>query len=105
MNFNSFNVMKELSRCGVCCPTDCKAYKIECDGCNKLAGRVSWAEFYGKDLCPIYECAGLKGFLSCKECGKAPCEIWISTRNPDFTDKEFQADLDSRLKNFKEQTD
>jgi hypothetical protein len=53
-------------------------------------------------LCPIYECAELKGFKSCKECGKAPCELWFSTRDPDFTDEKFQADIDSRLKNFEE---
>ena len=94
--------MKNLSKCGVCCSIDCKAYKIECDGCNELEGRVSWAKFYGKILCPIYECAERKRFLSCKECGNAPCDIWISTRNPDFTDEEFQADMDSRLKNFEE---
>ncbi len=61
-------VMKNFSKCGVCCSVDCKAYKIECDGCNELAGKVAWAKFYGKILCPIYECAELKGFLSCKEC-------------------------------------
>ena len=94
--------MKDLSKCGVCCATDCKAYKIECDGCNELEGRVSWAKYYDKTICPIYECAEQKGFPSCKECGNAPCEIWISTRNPDFSDKEFQADIDSRLKNFAE---
>ncbi|NQV19089.1 MAG: DUF3795 domain-containing protein [Armatimonadetes bacterium] len=94
--------MKNLSKCGVCCSIDCKAYKIECDGCNELEGSVSWAKFYGKILCPIYECAEQNGFLSCKECGKVPCEIWISTRNPVFTDEEFQADIDSRLKNFEE---
>ncbi|MCK5050440.1 MAG: DUF3795 domain-containing protein [Candidatus Cloacimonetes bacterium] len=95
--------MKYLSKCGVCCSTDCKAYKIECDGCNELEGKVAWAKFYGKILCPIYECAEQMEFASCKECGKAPCEIWISTRNPDFTDKEFQTDINSRLKNFEEQ--
>lgn len=95
--------MKDLSKCGVCCSTDCKAYKTECDGCNELAGKVAWAKFYGKILCPIYECAVHKGFSSCKECGEAPCEIWTSTRNPDFSDEEFQADINSRLKNFEEQ--
>ncbi len=96
--------MKDLSKCGVCCSTDCKAYKIECDGCNELEGNISWAKYYGKTICPIYECAEQKGLPSCKECGKAPCEIWFSTRNPDLTDEEFQADIDSRLKNFEEQT-
>ena len=60
-------------------------------------------KFINKILCPIYECTVQKGVSSCKECGKAPCELWLSTRNPDFTDEEFQADIDSRLKNFEEQ--
>lgn len=97
-------IMKNLTKCGVSCATDCKAYKVECDGCNELLGKVPWAKFYGKELCPIYECALKKGFSSCKECGKAPCELWYSTRDPDFTDEEFKADIKSRLKNFEEQT-
>ncbi|MDA3884703.1 MAG: DUF3795 domain-containing protein [Candidatus Delongbacteria bacterium] len=94
--------MKNLSKCGVNCSTDCKAFKVECAGCNELEGKVSWAEFYGKEKCPIYECSKLKGFKNCNECGKAPCDIWLSTRNPDFTDDQFKEDIDSRLKNFKE---
>ncbi len=27
----------------------------------------------------------------------------LAARDPDFTDEEFQADIDSRLKNFEEQ--
>jgi len=94
--------LKELSRCGICCETDCKAYKVECAGCNNLSGKVPWAKYFNKVLCPIYECAELKRFKSCKECGKAPCQLWFSTRDPDFTDEEFQADINSRLKNFEE---
>ena len=92
--------MKNLSKCGVNCSTDCKAYKVECDGCNELEGKVSWAKFLGKVLCPIYECSVVAGFADCKECGKAPCDLWFSTRDPDFTDEQFQADIDSRLKNL-----
>jgi len=95
--------MKILSKCGVCCSTDCKAFKVECDGCNEIEGKVSWAKFYGKTLCPIYKCVVQKGVLSCDECEKAPCDIWLQTRNPDISDEEFQADIDSRLNNFKEQ--
>ena len=93
--------MKTLSKCGVCCSTDCKAYKTECDGCNEIKGKVAWSKFYGKTLCPIYECVIQKGVLSCDECGKAPCKIWFQTRNPDVSNEEFQADIDSRLNNFK----
>ena len=89
-----------LSRCGVNCSTDCRAFGAECAGCNELEGKVSWAVFYGKTLCPIYQCAGDKGLASCGECGTAPCQIWHDTRNPDVTDEEFAADIRSRLNNL-----
>ena len=89
-----------LSVCGVNCSTDCKAYLVECEGCNELQGKVSWAVFYGQEHCPIYACAHKQGFTSCQQCGKAPCEVWYSTRNPDATDEEFAADIANRLKNL-----
>ncbi len=95
----------KLSVCGVCCETDCRAFQVECTGCIELEGKESWAEYYGKEHCPTYECVLQKGLQSCGECGKAPCEIWISTRNPDASDEEFSADLNSRLKNLKSRKD
>ncbi|PKN79534.1 MAG: hypothetical protein CVU48_05055 [Candidatus Cloacimonetes bacterium HGW-Cloacimonetes-1] len=91
-----------LSTCGVNCSTDCKAYKIECEGCLELGGKVSWAVYYGQEHCPIYACAVGKGLESCAKCGKAPCEIWYSTQNPDATEEEFAADIASRLRNLKQ---
>lgn len=90
-----------ISKCGVICRTDCKAYALECRGCNELLGKVSWAEFYGKEECPIYACVMQKELSSCAGCGLAPCDIWYDTRNPDATDDEFAADIASRLKNLK----
>ena len=89
-----------ISKCGVICASDCRAFGTECAGCNELEGRVSWAEFYGSSHCPIYACAVKKGFETCAECGSAPCEIWYSTRNPDASDEAFAADLASRLRNL-----
>jgi hypothetical protein len=91
-----------LSKCGVNCSSDCHAYQVECDGCNELEGKVSWAQFYGKDECPIYECANESGFSSCGECGQAPCKIWYDTKNPDVSDAEFEADIQSRMSNMRE---
>lgn len=90
-----------LSVCGVNCHTDCRAFKVECEGCNELQGHVSWTVFYGRERCPIYACALEKGFTSCGDCGLAPCQVWYDTRNPDATDAEFEADLNSRLANLK----
>lgn len=89
-----------LSTCGVNCSTDCRAYQTECDGCQQLQGKVSWAMYYGKECCPIYACALSLGFQSCGDCGKAPCQVWYDTRNPDISDEEFAADLRSRLRNL-----
>lgn len=88
------------SVCGVCCSTDCKAYKTECEGCNELSGRIPWAVFYGKEFCPIYECVMSKGLSSCAFCGNAPCQVWRDTRDPDATDEQFAADLANRLANL-----
>ncbi|MDD4308905.1 MAG: DUF3795 domain-containing protein [Candidatus Cloacimonetes bacterium] len=89
-----------ISVCGVICAADCKAYKVDCDGCNELCGKVSWAVYYGKEHCPIYSCVAEKGIETCKDCGKAPCSIWLLTRNPDATDTEFEADIANRLSNL-----
>lgn len=89
-----------LSRCGVCCSKDCTAYKKECEGCNELRVRVSWAVHYGKEFCPLYECAGERGHASCGDCAKAPCEVWLATRSPLMSDEEFNADIGNRLKNL-----
>ena len=89
-----------LSVCGVRCSTDCRAHGKECAGCNELAGKVSWAQFYGKDQCPIYGCVRANQHENCKACGKAPCKTWFDTRNPETSDEEFQTDIESRLRNF-----
>ncbi len=92
--------MKDRSVCGVVCATDCRAYEIECDGCVKLQGQVDWARFYNDTHCPIYRCVMNKQISSCADCGLAPCEIWLNTRNPDASDEEFSNDIQSRLRNL-----
>lgn len=94
-------IKNPLATCGVSCPTDCRAYKIDCQGCIELAGKVSWAVFYGLEHCPIYTCARDKGFSSCAQCGSAPCQVWLDTRNPEASDEEFAADIANRRANLK----
>jgi hypothetical protein len=91
----------QLSVCGVSCSTDCKAFSKECAGCIQLGGKVSWAKFYGKERCPIYDCVQESKYTTCGECCKAPCQVWLDTRNPDASDEAFRADLISRLANLK----
>ena len=89
-----------LSICGVNCSKDCLAFRVECEGCNELDGKVSWAPYYGKVRCPIYDCAEAKGLSSCGACGQAPCKVWYDTRNPERSDETFQYDINSRLANI-----
>ncbi len=92
--------MDELSVCGVNCPSDCRAYGNECEGCVKLGGKIPWAVFYDRERCPIYDCVRGRGLNSCGNCGLAPCDTWRATRDPDASDEQFAADLANRLKNL-----
>jgi hypothetical protein len=89
-----------ISKCGVICASDCRAYQTECEGCNELSGEVSWAPYLGLRVCPIYSCVVQKGLQTCAGCGLAPCKIWFDTRNPEFSEQEFLADINSRLANL-----
>jgi hypothetical protein len=74
---------------------------VECAGCNKLQGQVSWAKYLNKTVCPIYTCVKQKGFSSCRDCDLPPCHIWlIETKNPDVSEQAFAADITNRLKNL-----
>ncbi len=90
-----------ISVCGVICKTDCCSFGKSCKGCNKLNGKVSWVEFIGKSVCPIYQCAEDKKISSCGLCEKRPCDIWlIETRNPSVSEEVFMEDIRSRLSNL-----
>jgi hypothetical protein len=97
--------LRSLSVCGVCCPTDCKAYQTECEGCVALGGGIPWAVFYDREFCPIFDCVRDKGFSSCADCGLAPCQVWLDTRDPSASDGQFAADLANRLSNLKKLSD
>ncbi len=93
--------MQQRSVCGVICATDCRAYLEECEGCVKLQGKVSWAEYYNDTYCPIYRCVMSRQLSSCADCGLAPCDVWYDTRNPAASDDEFERDINSRLDNLR----
>ena len=92
-------ILSTVSRCGANCLT-CYCFGEMCKGCNACDGHV----FHMKEgeRCPIYVCAGEKGYADCGGCPDAPCDIWRRTRDPKFSDEEFQKNIEGRLKLLKE---
>ena len=42
--------------------------------------------------CAIYDCVvNGKGLKDCGACSAAPCDIWRNTRDPKYSDEEFEA--------------
>ncbi len=92
--------MSDLSCCGTKCK-ECYCYGTMCNGCNVCAGKVFHAP--EGNACPIYECAiNQKQFKNCGECNKVPCSIWMATRDPKYTDKEFEQNVAMRVQALKE---
>lgn len=88
-----------LSCCGTEC-TKCGCYGTLCQGCNECQGKVFHAP-EGK-ACPIYTCSVQKKRLAtCGSCDQIPCSIWKETRDPQFSDEEFEKSITDRVKNLK----
>lgn len=88
--------MPDLSVCGTDCSA-CYCYGKMCAGCNACEGKVFHAP-EGK-ACAIYDCTvhGRK-LKNCGACKDAPCEIWMRTRDPNFSDEEFQKNVEERIR-------
>lgn len=39
--------------------------------------------------------------LICDQCKEVPCAIWRATRDPKFTDEEFEANVEGRINALK----
>ena len=92
---------ENISVCGSNC-NQCYCHESKmCKGCNACKGIV----FHTNNKeCPIYNCCVTKnGFESCLECDKIPCEIWEKTRDPKYTDEEFEKNIKERVNLLKEQ--
>ncbi len=85
----------ELSVCG----TDCKAcycFGSMCTGCHACSGKVFHVP-EGK-ACAIYDCVvNGKGLKDCGACSAAPCDIWRNTRDPKYSDEEFEENIKQRM--------
>lgn len=89
--------VSNVSVCGTDCST-CYCFGHMCTGCNDCAGKV----FHSPEGCAIYNCTvNSKGFKNCGECEKAPCEIWMKTRDPKYSDEEFAENVKMRIETLK----
>ena len=86
-----------------CCGTDCSkcgCFGNVCKGCSASLGKV----FHAPDgqACPIYECVvNQKDMKGCGECGHIPCDIWRKTKDPAFTEEEFERNIQERVDRLK----
>lgn len=88
-----------LSCCGTECKK-CKYYGTMCKGCNESLGKVFHAP--EGQACPIYECSiNQKKYNGCKDCSKIPCDIWKKTKDPSFSDDEFEQNIKERVDRLK----
>ncbi len=88
-----------LSCCGTEC-TKCSCYGNLCKGCNASLGKVFHAP-EGR-ACPIYECSvNQKKCRTCRECGSVPCDIWRTTKDPSFSEEEFEKNIQERIERLK----
>lgn len=86
------------------CGTDCSAcycYGNMCNGCNACEGKV----FHAPEgtVCAIYKCViHEKNLKDCGKCGEVPCGIWRATRDPKFSDEEFEKNVSMRVQALRE---
>lgn len=86
-----------------CCGTECgkcSFYGNMCEGCNESKGKVFHAP-EGR-ACAIYACSvNKKKLRHCGQCGEVPCEVWRGTKDPGFSDEEFEKNIRHRVENLK----
>lgn len=88
-----------ISVCGSdCSQCYCLKEKI-CTGCNNCKGKVFHCS-EGQE-CAIYACCSKHGYSSCLECKSIPCSIWNQTRDPKFSDEEFDKNINDRIEVLK----
>lgn len=88
-----------LSCCGTEC-IKCGCYGTMCQGCNASSGKVFHAP--EGQACPIYECTiNQKKLGGCGACSNVPCDIWRKTKDPSFSEEEFEQNIQERINRLK----
>ena len=97
---------KNVSVCGIDCAAicdTCNEHNVEfaekpCKGCNEEKGKLFWTKYLGLDTCPIYNCCvNEKQLKHCGVCSELPCNIYFNTKDPSFSDEEFQQSIRNRV--------
>ncbi|MGL5259727.1 MAG: helix-turn-helix domain-containing protein [Lachnospiraceae bacterium] len=92
---NVGNIQEDISVCGTDC-SSCYCFGKMCNGCNSCEGKLFHAP--EEKACPIYDCVNNnKCMKSCGECNEVPCKIWLDTREPKFSDEEFNENVAMRI--------
>ena len=90
-----------LSCCGTEC-WNCSYYGSMCKGCNQSYGKVFHAP-EGK-ACSIYECSiHNKEVKHCGECDCIPCDIWRKTKDPSYSEEEFEKNIKERVERLRKE--
>ena len=88
-----------LSCCGAEC-SECGCYGSMCKGCNASLGKV----FHVPEgqACPIYECSlNQRKLKGCGDCERIPCDIWRRTKDPSFSEEDFERNIQERIARLK----
>jgi len=89
-----------LCVCGADC-AECPQYGKDCPGCEEISGKVYWAGYIGKEVCPYYTCVKDRGIKNCGACKDIPCELWHSLKDPSWTDEQHEKSIRDRVEKFK----
>ena len=82
--------------CGLYCGV-CEHLRDKCDGCGQIKGKPFWAEQFGVEVCPLYDCSVNKHNLEhCGLCDEFPCKLFLEMRDPSLSDEHAEKALQDR---------
>lgn len=84
--------------CGLSC-SRCQFVNSQCHGCNAVKGKPFWTDRIPGNICPIFNCCRYEKLLEhCGLCEAFPCELFMSLRDPQMSDGEFEESIQDRQK-------
>lgn len=90
-----------MTLCGTYCE-ECDHFQNQCQGCESIQGKVYWAPYVGKEICPIYDCCINQRKLShCGQCLDLPCHIYYDTQDPSLSKEEHDLGVIQRTNELK----